>query len=134
MTLDETQGGSIIYPGDAASAGTHLLARARYGERGASIRALAIDVPKMLDAIRLNLPIHLEQISERWPREGAEGLTGSTLAGIDDAGRYLPREVGGPPAEGGPPPRLVECPAVQQIAERRQAYESEACRARPQAG
>ena len=42
----------VLYPGRGGSAGTHLRAQARAGGRGATIRALPLDVPVLLSAIR----------------------------------------------------------------------------------
>lgn len=50
----------VLYPGRLGSAGTHLRAQARAGGRGATIRALPVDVPVLLSTIRrqeaLSLP------------------------------------------------------------------------------
>jgi 5-methylcytosine-specific restriction enzyme subunit McrC len=42
----------ILYPGTRSSVGDHLVARAADGTRGATIHALPIDVPGLLDALR----------------------------------------------------------------------------------
>jgi 5-methylcytosine-specific restriction enzyme subunit McrC len=42
----------ILYPGRGGSPGEHLRAQARAGDRGATIRAIAVDVPEMLRTIR----------------------------------------------------------------------------------
>lgn len=42
----------ILYPGAAGSSGVHLRAQARISGKGAKIRAIPIDVPRLLTAIR----------------------------------------------------------------------------------
>jgi 5-methylcytosine-specific restriction enzyme subunit McrC len=42
----------ILYPGRSGSPGEHLRAQARAGDRGATIRAIPVDVPEMLRTIR----------------------------------------------------------------------------------
>ena len=54
----------IIYPASSGSSGTHLSARARAGGRGASIRAVPVDVPLLLAAIRDRMPVTLPALHE----------------------------------------------------------------------
>lgn len=54
----------ILYPGSAGSPGVHLSARARSGGRGALIRAIPVDVPLHLDAIRGHTPLPILEINE----------------------------------------------------------------------
>ncbi len=54
----------IIYPGSASSVGTHLAARARLGGRGASIRAIPVDVPALLAVINDRGEVKVPAVSE----------------------------------------------------------------------
>ncbi len=54
----------ILYPGRSGGLGTHLLTEARSGIRGASIRAIPIDVPAALRAIRDRIPVRMPEITQ----------------------------------------------------------------------
>ena len=53
----------ILYPGDARASGQHLIARTSYEETGASIRAIPIDVPSMLDAVRVGQVAPIKELT-----------------------------------------------------------------------
>lgn len=54
----------ILYPGAGGSAGEHLIAHTSYGTRGASIRAVPIDVPAMLTEVRARNAIEIPELTE----------------------------------------------------------------------
>jgi 5-methylcytosine-specific restriction enzyme subunit McrC len=54
----------ILYPGAAGSVGEHLTAHTSFGTRGASIRAIPVDVPALLSAIRAKQEIHMPELTE----------------------------------------------------------------------
>ena len=54
----------ILYPGSLTSVGDHLVARAADGDRAAFIKAIPLDVPSMLDAIRLREPVSIAELSD----------------------------------------------------------------------
>src|SRR5439155_26128658 len=54
----------ILYPGDGRSTGTHLTARQSWGSRGASIRAIPVDVPALLSSIRSRSTITIPDMTE----------------------------------------------------------------------
>ena len=53
----------ILYPGSAGSVGEHLTAHTFFGTRGASIRAIPVDVPALLTAIRARQEIHIPELT-----------------------------------------------------------------------
>jgi 5-methylcytosine-specific restriction enzyme subunit McrC len=54
----------ILYPGAAGSVGEQLIARTSFGTRGASIRAIPVDVPALLSAIRAQQEIQMPELTE----------------------------------------------------------------------
>ena len=54
----------ILYPGEGGSVGAHLTARTSWGTKGASIRAIPVDVPALLAAIRARQTIRIPDLSE----------------------------------------------------------------------
>lgn len=54
----------ILYPGAASAPGAHLLAQARAGGAAAHIRAIPIDVPAALSAIRRREPVRFVELRE----------------------------------------------------------------------
>jgi 5-methylcytosine-specific restriction enzyme subunit McrC len=58
----------ILYPGAIDSMGAHLRAQARSAGRGASIRAVPVDVPALLGAIRARARIQIPELGDAmWP-------------------------------------------------------------------
>jgi 5-methylcytosine-specific restriction enzyme subunit McrC len=53
----------ILYPGAKSSLGDVLVARAAQGSRGATIRAIPVDVPAMLEAIRSRRAIAIDELA-----------------------------------------------------------------------
>lgn len=53
----------ILYPGASGSVGEHLTAHSSIGTRGASIRAIPIDVPALLAGVKANWSITLPELS-----------------------------------------------------------------------
>jgi 5-methylcytosine-specific restriction enzyme subunit McrC len=54
----------ILYPGGPGSVGEQLTAHTSFGTRGASIRAIPVDVPALLSAIRAKHEIQLPELTE----------------------------------------------------------------------
>ena len=54
----------ILYPGEGRSVGAHLTARTSFGTKGASIRAIPVDVPALLSAIRGSEAIRVPELIE----------------------------------------------------------------------
>jgi 5-methylcytosine-specific restriction enzyme subunit McrC len=54
----------ILYPGSGGSLGTHLTAHTSWGSKGAAIRALPMDVPTLLSAIRATRTISIPELAE----------------------------------------------------------------------
>jgi 5-methylcytosine-specific restriction enzyme subunit McrC len=54
----------VLYPGEGGSVGAHLVAHTSLGTKGASIRAIPIDVPAVLGAIRAKQSIHMPELTD----------------------------------------------------------------------
>jgi 5-methylcytosine-specific restriction enzyme subunit McrC len=62
--VDEDAPAFIVYPGEGGSVGTHLKANTSYSTRGASIRAIPVDVPSVLETLRNRQHVQIPELSD----------------------------------------------------------------------